>query len=70
MQLTERERREVYVTVSIQLAEMFDVVSNAYSKPWETERRKLILEIESEICDGWKNFQRTPSKASERITSR
>ena len=68
MSLIEQEKHEIYVTISIQLAEMFDSVSNIYSKPGETEKVKLISDIEAEICEGWKNFQRSAANASERTT--
>lgn len=68
MTLTEQEKHEVYVTISIQLAEMFDTVQHIYAKPGETEKVKLISDVEAGICEGWKDFQRSPASASEWVT--
>ena len=68
MQITNQQKHEAYVTISIQLGEMFDMVTRNFAKRGEMETAKLISEVEEEICDGWENFQRSPKKASEWTT--
>lgn len=57
MQLTQLEKDDVYVTVSIELMKMFDILTNVYIKPDQTREAQLIANIEIDIRKGWEHFK-------------
>lgn len=57
MALTQDEKDDVYVTVSIELVKMFDKLSNTYFRPHETEKAQLIAEIEKDLRANWEIFK-------------
>lgn len=57
MALTQEEKEDVYLNVSIELVKMFDVLTNVYTKPGEAEQAQLVAEIEIDIRKGWEHFK-------------
>lgn len=57
MPLTQIEKDDVYVTVSIELMKMFDILTNVYIKPDQTREAQLIANIEIDIRKGWEHFK-------------
>ena len=57
MPLTQLEKDDVYVTVSIELMKMFDILTNVYIKPDQTREAQLIANIEIDIRKGWEHFK-------------
>ncbi|MEQ1643464.1 MAG: hypothetical protein ABL959_08495 [Pyrinomonadaceae bacterium] len=57
MALTQSEKDDVYVTVSIELVRMFDILANTYSRPGQAEKAQLIVEIEKDIRENWEIFK-------------
>ena len=57
MPLTQLEKDDVYVTVSIELVKMFDILTNVYIKPDQTREAQLIANIEIDIRKGWEHFK-------------
>lgn len=57
MTLTQEEKDEVYMTVSIELVRMFDILNNAYSRRDQKDKALLILEIEDSLRRDWEHFK-------------
>jgi hypothetical protein len=57
MALTQDEKDEVYLTVSVELIKMFDILTNHYHKPDQTEQAQLIKEIEDSLRENWDHFK-------------
>ena len=57
MALTQIEKDDVYITVSIELVKMFDVLTNAYSRPESKEKAQLIIDIEKSLRKDWEHFK-------------
>jgi len=57
MALTQDEKDDVYLTVSLELMKMFDLLSNLYHKPHLNERSRLIAEIEKNLTEKLENFK-------------
>ena len=55
--MTQGEKNDVYMTVSIELVKMFDILTNVYVKPDQTKEAQLIADIEIDIRKGWKHFK-------------
>ena len=57
MALTQDEKDDVYMTVSIELVRMFEILTNCYSKPHQTEKAELIADIETSLRKDWEIFK-------------
>ena len=53
MNLTQDQKDEVYMTVSIELVRMFDILASTYDKPGNTEQLQLITDIEKDLRENW-----------------
>lgn len=57
MPLTQFEKDDVYMTVSIELVRMFDILNNSYIRPHEIEKAQLIADIEKDLRANWEIFK-------------
>ncbi|MBK7394188.1 MAG: hypothetical protein IPI64_12970 [Chloracidobacterium sp.] len=57
MALTQDEKDDVYMTVSIELVRMFDILTNTFAKPHQKEKAQLIVEIEKDLREKWEIFK-------------
>lgn len=57
MPLTQVEKDDVYLTVSIELVKMFDILNNAYVRPELKGKAKLVAEIEQSLRKDWEIFK-------------
>lgn len=57
MTLSQGEKDDVYMTVSIELVNMFDILTNIYVKPHQTREAQLIADIKTDIRKGWEHFK-------------
>lgn len=57
MPLTQDEKDDVYVTVSIELVKMFDILANLYIRPDQTDKAQLIADIETSVRAKWEYFK-------------
>ncbi|MBP6002932.1 MAG: hypothetical protein KA746_05810 [Pyrinomonadaceae bacterium] len=57
MPLTQIEKDDVYLTVSIELVKMFDILNNAYVRPELKGKAKLVAEIEQSLRKDWEIFK-------------
>ena len=47
MVLTQEEKDDVYITVSIELVKMFDILNNVYSRPGDKEPPQRLGDIQT-----------------------
>ncbi|MBK7393875.1 MAG: hypothetical protein IPI64_11355 [Chloracidobacterium sp.] len=57
MALNQDQKDDVYMTVSIELVRMFDILLSTYDKPSHTEQLQLITEIEKDLRENWEIFK-------------
>ena len=57
MALTEEEKDDVYLTVSIELVKMLDIFHNTYSRPDLKEQAQLVTELETSLRKDWEIFK-------------
>lgn len=57
MVLTQAEKDDVYMTVAVELIKMFDILTNSYSKPDQTEQAQLIKDLEISLRKDWEIFK-------------
>lgn len=49
MALIQEEKDDVYLTVSIELVKMFDILNNHYARPEQKEKVQLVADIEASL---------------------
>ena len=57
MALTQKEKGDVYMTVSIELVKMFDILTNTYSRPEQKDEAQLIADLEMSLRKDWEIFK-------------
>ena len=57
MVLTQEEKDDISITVSIELVKMFDILANSYSRPDQAEEAQLIADIETSLRKDWEIFK-------------
>lgn len=57
MALNQDQKDDVYMTVSIELVRMFDILLSTYDKPSQTEQLQLITDIEKDLRENWEIFK-------------
>ena len=57
MVLTQEEKDDIYITVSIELVKMFDILNNVYSRPGDKEKAQLINDLETSLRKDWEIFK-------------
>ncbi len=57
MVLTQEEKDDIYITVSIELVRMFDILNNVYSRPEHKEKAQLINDLETSLRKDWEIFK-------------
>ncbi|MBP6004569.1 MAG: hypothetical protein KA746_14135 [Pyrinomonadaceae bacterium] len=68
MAITQAEKDDVYLTVSIELVKMFDILSNHYARPELREKAHLVAHIEESQRKNWEIFTLLPATA-KRVAS-
>lgn len=57
MPLTDEEKDDLYMTVSIEMVRMFDVLTHLTMTRYGKDELKFINQIEQDIRNGWPEFR-------------